>query len=89
MRDLKRMEEYIKLGYDKEEAMKLVDEESQKEADSKQATNDNVDMSEYVPKKEVDEMIKKAVEESKLESKEVEKLEEEKVTIPDLMSKFF
>lgn len=89
MRDLKRMEEYIKLGYDKEEAMKLVDEESQKEVDSKQSNNDTVDMSEYVPKKEVDEMIKKAVEESKLESKEVEKPKEEKVTIPDLMSKFF
>ena len=89
MRDLKRMEEYIKLGYDKEEAMKLVDEESQKESESKQTTNEQIDMSEYIPKKEVDEMIKKAVEESKLESKEVEKPKEEKVTIPDLMSKFF
>ena len=89
MRDLNRVQAYINLGYEKEEAMKLVDEEAQKESESKQATNDTVDMTEYVPKKDVEEMIKKAVEESKLESKEVEKLEEEKVTIPDLMSKFF
>ena len=89
MRDLNRVQAYINLGYEKEEAMKLVDEEAQKEADSKQPTNDPVDMNEYIPKKEVDEMIKKAVEESKLESKEVEKPKEEKVTIPDLMSKFF
>lgn len=90
MRDLNRVQAYINLGYNKEEAMKLVDEEeAQKEADSKQPTNDPVDMTEYIPKKDVAEMIKKAVEESKLESKEVEKPKEEKVTIPDLMSKFF
>lgn len=89
MRDLNRVQAYINLGYEKEEAMKLVDEEAQKESESKQTTNDPIDMTEYVPKKDVDEMIKKAVEESKLESKEVEKPKEEKATIPDLMSKFF
>lgn len=89
MRDLNRVQAYINLGYEKEEAMKLVDEESQKESESKQPTNEQIDMTEYVPKKDVDEMIKKAIEESKLESKEVEKPNEEKVTIPDLMSKFF
>lgn len=89
MRDLNRVQAYINLGYEKEEAMKLVDEEAQKEVDSKQSNNDPVDMSEYIPKKDVDEMIKKAIEESKLEEKEVENPNEQKATIPDLMSKFF
>lgn len=89
MRDLNRVKSYIELGYEKEEAMKLVDEEAQKEADLKQPTKDEIDMSEYIPKKDVDEMIKKAIEESKLEEKEVENPNDKKATIPDLMSKFF
>lgn len=89
MRDLNRVQAYINLGYEKEEAMKLVDEEAQKEVETKQPTKEEVDMSGYIPKKDVDDMIKKAIEESKLEEKEVENPNEQKATIPDLMSRFF
>lgn len=40
-RDLKRVKEYIELGYEKEEAVKMVDEEMEKEPKVDPAVNDD------------------------------------------------
>ncbi len=96
--DLERVETYIKLGFDKEDAVERVTKEMKEDATN--ANNDpattpstpEVDLTGYVKKEDVDAMIEAAV------TKAVEKANlnnatatppEDKPSLGDLMNRFF
>lgn len=95
MLDLDRVKSYIELGFEKEDAIKMVDKEMKKEKAEKPPIEEddtqNVDLSGYVKKEDVDKQIEDAVSKA-LEKKALEKAEvdpPEKKDIGELINKFF
>lgn len=92
--DLDRVKQYIELGFDKEDALKMVDKEMKKEKSEKPVLEEDppeVDLTGYVTKEDAEKMVSDAV------SKALEKanLDKGDVDVPpkqelgDLMKKFF
>lgn len=95
MLDLDRVKSYIELGFEKEDAIKMVDKEMKKEKAEKPPIEEDdtqdVDLSGYVKKEDVDKQIEDAVSKA-LEKKALEKAEvdpPEKKDIGELINKFF
>lgn len=95
MLDLDRVKSYIELGFEKEDALKMVDKEMKKEKAEKPPIEEDdtqdVDLSGYVKKEDVDKQIEDAVSKA-LEKKALEKAEvdpPEKKDIGELINKFF
>lgn len=89
MRDLKRVKEYIDLGYEPDKAIEMVDAEMENEPTPEPINNPQPDMSGYISKEEAEKQIKEAVEEERRKQLEVEPLKEENNNIDTLMSRFF
>ena len=95
MLDLDRVKSYIELGFEKEDAIKMVDKEMKKEKAEKPPIEEDdtqdVDLSGYVKKEDVDKQIEDEVSKA-LEKKALEKAEvdpPEKKDIGELINKFF
>ena len=95
MLDLDRVKSYIELGFEKEDAIKMVDKEMKKEKAEKPPIDEveppDVDLSGYVKKEDVDKQIEDAVSKA-LEKKALEQAEVDppkKKNIGELINKFF
>ena len=89
MIDLNRVQEYINLGWDKDEALKMVKEETS-EQPPEPINDPKPDLSGYVSKEEMEQEIKKAIEEERRKATNVDPVpDDEPKDIKDIMAKFF
>lgn len=92
--DLDRVKQYIELGFDKDDALKMVDKEMKKEKAEKPVIEDDtpeVDLSGYVTKEDAEKMVSdavsKALEKANLDKGDVDV--PQKQDIGELINKFF
>ena len=92
--DLDRVKQYIELGFDKEDALKMVDKETKKEKAEKPPIEDeptDIDLSGYVTKEDAEKMVSdavsKALEKANLDKGDVDVAPKQE--LGDLMKKFF
>lgn len=89
MIDLNRVQEYINLGWDKDEALKMVKEETT-EQPPEPISDPKPDLSGYVSKEDMEKEIKKAIEEERRKATDVDPVpDDETKDIKDIMAKFF
>ena len=91
MRDLERVQQYINLGYEKEEAMRLVDEEAK--AEEKKAAKEEKKMEKEEPKEEDEnnfvtkDELKEMLQEIAVKNESVKPDQPPKETTADLLKK--
>lgn len=95
MIDLDRVQQYINLGFEKEDAIKRVEKEMKEEekknikaTEETEETEKAPNMDDYIKKDELEEIVQKRMEEENLKKKEIDP-PEEKPDLGTLMSRFF